>query len=93
MTTPRRMTKRQAGSVTCDGGTLTVIDKSAIVSVRVEVSCNRCGKITMVDVMPAAIICIDQATRGALTLPAGDYHAVVNVGHSGQVLSAQLVRD
>lgn len=90
---PRRMTKRQAGSVTCDGGPLTVIDQAAIKARRVECSCHRCGKLTVIDITPAVKMAIDEAARGALALPAGDYYAVVNIGHSGQVLSAQLVRD
>ncbi len=93
MATPRRMTKRQAGSVICDGQPLTVIDQAAIGARRVECSCRRCGKITVIDVTPSVRMAIDEAARGGLSLPAGDYHAVVNIGHSGQVLSAQLVRD
>lgn len=92
-TKARRMSKRQAGSVICDGGPLTVIDRAAIGARRVECSCHRCGKITVIDVTPAVKMAIDEAARGALSLPAGDYRAVVNIGHSGQVLSAQLVSD
>ena len=47
----------------------------------------------MIDATPVVRIAIEEATRGALDLPAGDYHAVVNIGHSGAILSAQLVRD
>lgn len=90
--TPRRMTKRQAGSVICDGGPLTVIDEAAIAPRRIELRCQ-CNRQHMIDATPAVRIAIEEATRGALDLPAGDYHAVVNIGHSGAILSAQLVRD
>ena len=92
-TKTRKLAKQAAGSVTCDGGPLTVIDQAAITARRVECSCHRCGKLTMIDLTPAVRMAIDEAARGALSLPAGDYHAVVNIGHSGQVLSAQLVKD
>jgi hypothetical protein len=47
----------------------------------------------MIDVTPAVRIAIDEATRGALILPAGDWRAVVNVGYTGAELSAQLIKD
>ena len=40
---PRRMTKRQAGSVICDGQPLTVIDQSAITPRRVELRASATG--------------------------------------------------
>lgn len=92
-TKTRKLAKQAAGSVTSDGGPLTVIDLAAITARRVECSCHRCGKVREIDVTPAVRMAIDEATRGALGLPAGDYHAVVNVGYDGAVLSAQLVRD
>lgn len=88
----RRMSKRPAGSVTCDGGTLTVIDESQIGARRVDLRCQ-CGRRHTIDATPAVKIAIEHATVGALSLPAGEYRAVVNIGHSGQVLSAQLVKD
>ena len=49
---PRRMTKRQAGSVICDGQPLTVIDEAAITPRRVELRCQ-CDRRHMIDVTPA----------------------------------------
>ena len=92
MTNPRRMAKRQVGSVTCDGGPLTVIDEAAIRPRRVEVRCQ-CDRQLMIDVTPAVKMAINEATVGAFQLPAGDYHAVVNIGYGGAVLSAQLLLD
>lgn len=89
---PRRMTKRAVGSVTCSGEQLTVIDAAAIAPRRVEVHCP-CNRRHVVDVTPAVRIAIDEAVRGVLDLPAGDYRVVVNIGHSGAVLSAQLLLD
>ena len=91
-TKPRRLSKRLAGSVTCDGQLLTVIDESAITARRVELHCQ-CDRRHMIDVTPAVRIAIDEATRGALSLPEGDWRAVVNIGHTGTVLSAQLLKD
>ena len=91
-TKTRKLAKQAAGSVICDGQPLTVIDQAAITARRVECSCHRCGKLTMIDVTPAVRMAIDEATRGALALPAGEYRAVVNVGYDGAVLSAQLVK-
>lgn len=89
---PRRMTKRQAGSVICDGQSLTVIDLGAVTTRRIELRCQ-CDRRHMIDVTPAVRIAIDEATRGALILPAGDWRAVVNVGYTGAELSAQLIKD
>ena len=48
----------------------------------------------MIDVTPASEEWqLDEAARGALSLPPGDYRAVVNIGHSGAALSAQLLKD
>ena len=91
-TKPRRMTKQPAGSVTCDGGALTVIDESAITPRRMELRCQ-CNRQHMIDVTPAVRIAIDEATRGGLALPEGDWRVVVNIGHSGAILSAQLLKD
>lgn len=92
-TTNRKLSKQQAGSVICDGQPLTVIDQAAIGARRVECSCHRCGKVTVIDITPAVKMAIEGAARGALDLPQGDWRAVVNVGYDGAVLSAQLVRD
>ena len=87
---PRKMTKQAAGFVTCNGGALTVIDESAITTRRVVVRCQ-CNRQLMIDVTPAIKMAIDEVTRGGLTLPEGDWRVVVNLGHSGVVLSAQLL--
>lgn len=92
-TKPRKLSKRQAGSVICDGQPLRVIDESAITPRRVECSCKRCGKLTTIDVMPAVLMAIGEATRGALALPKGAYHVTLNIGYDGAVLSAQLLTD
>ena len=47
----------------------------------------------MIDVTPAVRMAIDEATRGALALPQGDYAQWSTFGYDGAVLSAQLVRD
>ena len=91
-TTNRKLSKQPAGSVICDGQTLTVIDQAAITARRVEVSCHRCGKVTAVDVTPAVKLAIEGAARGVLALPEGDYQVSLIVGYDGAVLSAQLVR-
>ena len=88
---PRRMTKRQAGSVICDGQPLTVIDESAITPRRVELRCQ-CDRRHMIDVTPAVRMAIDDVTRGALALPQGDWRVTLNIGYDGAVLSAQLIR-
>ena len=90
MATVRKMTKQQAGSVICDGGPLTVIDQAAIGARRVECSCKRCGKITVIDVTPAVKMAIDEAARGAFQMPAGDYEALIVTGHAGTFLSGVL---
>lgn len=91
-TKPRKLAKQQAGSVICDGQPLTVIDKAAITARRVECSCSRCGKQTVIDVTPAVKLAIEEAARGALELPEGDWRVTLNIGYDGAVLSAQLVR-
>ncbi len=91
-TTPRRLAKQQAGSVSCNGQPLTVIDRAAIGARRVECSCHRCGKVTVIDITPAVKIAIDEAARGVLSLPEGDYRVTLNIGYDGAVLSAQLTR-
>ena len=89
--TPRRMTKRQAGSVTCDGGPLTVIDEDAITPKRIEVTCDcGCKQKRVIDVTPAVKMAIEEATRGAFQMPAGDYEALIVTGHAGTFLSGVL---
>ena len=92
-TKPRKLTKQAAGSVSCDGQPLTVLDESAIGARRVECSCSRCGKRTVLDVTPAVKLAIDEAARGALALPEGDWRVTLNIGYDGAVLSAQRVKD
>ena len=91
-TKTRKLAKQAAGSVICDGQPLTVIDQAAIGARRVEVSCKRCGQVREIDVTPAVRIAIDEATRGVLGLPEGDWRVTLNFGYDGAVLSAQLVR-
>ena len=91
-TKTRKLSKQQAGSVICDGQPLTVIDKAAIGARRVECSCHRCGKVTMIDLTPAVKLAIEEAARGALALPQGDWRVTLNFGYDGAVLSAQLIR-
>ena len=91
-TTNRKLSKQPAGSVICDGGTLTVIDQAAITARRVEVSCKRCGQVREIDITPAVKKAIGDAARGVLALPEGDYQVSLIVGYDGAVLSAQLVR-
>ena len=88
----RKLSKQQAGSVICDGQPLTVIDQAAIGARRVECSCHRCGKVTVIDITPAVKMAIEGAARGALALPQGDYQVSLNIGYDGAVLSAQLVK-
>ena len=88
----RKLSKQQAGSVICDGQPLTVIDQAAIGARRVECSCHRCGKVTMIDLTPAVKLAIEEAARGALALPQGDWRVTLNFGYDGAVLSAQLIR-
>ena len=90
-TKTRKLAKQAAGSVICDGQPLTVIDQAAITARRVEVSCHRCGKIREIDITPAVRMAIDEAARGVLSLPEGDWRVNLNIGHDGAVLSAQLV--
>ena len=90
-TNPRRMSKQAAGSVTCDGQPLTVIDESAITPRRVELRCQ-CDRRHMIDLTPAVRMAIDEVTRGALSLPEGDWRVTLNIGYDGAVLSAQLIR-
>lgn len=92
MATKRRLTKQPAGSVTCDGQVLTVIDEAALGARRIAVACQ-CGRRHMIDAAPAVQGAIDAATVGALALPSGEYRAIANVGYNGRVLSIQLVRD
>ena len=91
-TKTRKLSKQQAGSVICDGQPLTVIDQAAIGARRVECSCHRCGKVTMIDLTPAVKLAIEEAARGALALPQGDWRVTLNFGYDGAVLSAQLIR-
>lgn len=90
--TTRKLSKQQAGSVICDGAPLTVIDQAAIGARRVEVSCQRCGKVREIDITPSVKLAIDEAERGVLALPEGDYQVSLIVGYDGAVLSAQLVK-
>lgn len=90
-TNPRKMSKQAAGSVTCDGQPLTVIDESAITPRRVELRCQ-CDRRHMIDLTPAVRMAIDEVTRGALSLPEGDWRVTLNIGYDGAVLSAQLIR-
>ena len=89
MAAKRRMTKQAAGSLTCDGAPLTVIDEAAITTRRVELRCQ-CDRRHMIDVTPAVRIAIDEATVGAFQLPAGDYEALVVYGHAGTFISGVL---
>ena len=91
-TKTRKLAKQAAGSVICDGQPLTVIDRAAITARRVEVSCHRCGKVTVIDLTPAVRLAIEEAARGALSLPQGDWRVTLNIGYDGAVLSAQLIR-
>ena len=90
-TTNRKLSKQPAGSVICDGGTLTVIDQAAITARRVELACQ-CGRRHMIDATPAVKMAIENATRGALDLPAGDYDAMIVTGHAGTFLSGVLLK-
>lgn len=90
-TKPRRLSKRQVGSVICDGAPLTVIDESAITPKRIEVTCDcGCQRKRVIDVTPAVRTAIEEAARGAMDLPAGDYQALVVFGHAGTFLSGVL---
>lgn len=91
-TKTRKLAKQAAGSVICDGQTLTVIDEAAITARRVEVSCKRCGQVREIDITPAVKKAIEGAARGVLVLPEGDYQVSLIVGYDGAVLSAQLVK-
>jgi hypothetical protein len=66
-----------------------VIDAAAITTRRVEVRC-KCGKQHVIDVTPAVRLAIEEAARGAMELPAGDYQALVVFGHAGTFLSGVL---
>ena len=68
-----------------------MVDESAITPRRVELRCQ-CDRRHVIDVTPAVKIAIDEAARGALSLPEGDWRVTLNIGYDGAVLSAQLIR-
>ena len=100
--TPRRMTKRPAGSLSSDGDRSTVIDakrlpRRFIVEVRTpyrtECECGRevCGTARkQIDIAPQIMQAVDEAVVGAFELPAGSYEALVVCGHAGTFLSGVL---
>ena len=100
--TPRRMTKRPAGSLTCDGDTSTVIDakrlpRRFIVEVRTpyraECECGRevCGTARkQIDIAPQIMQAVDEAVVGAFELPQGSYEAMVVLGHRGDFISGVM---
>lgn len=85
----RRMSKQRAGSVTSDGGPLTVIDEAAITPKRIEVKCQ-CGRRHEFDVTRAVKLAIDESAVGGFEFPAGNYEALVMIGHAGTFVSGML---
>lgn len=90
-TTKRKMHKQPAGSVSCDGQPLTVIDAAAIRPKQVALRCQ-CGKAHRLDITQAVQQAIASVAVGALCLPDGDWRIVLNIGYTGAVLSAQVLR-
>ncbi len=101
-TSPRRMTKQQAGSVTCDGDVSTVIDTKRLprrlvletrIPYRSECQCGRelCGEVkAKIDIAPHIQRAVDDAVVGAFQLPAGSYEAQIVLGYRGDFVSGAM---
>lgn len=101
-TSPRRLSKQAAGSLTCDGDMSIVIAESRlprrlVVEVRTpfrtECQCGRevCGTARKeIDIAPQVQQAVFEAIVGAFQLPTGSYEAMIVTGHAGTFLSGVL---
>lgn len=106
MTSKRRMIKASTGSFGSDGDVSTVIDakqlpQQRLVEVRVpyQVRCGcGCGRMvsgearSIIDIAPAILEAVDNATTGEFSVPAGSYEAQVVSGYRNDFLSGVLRR-
>ena len=102
MATVRRMTKRQAGSVSCDGDVSTVIDgkrlpRRLVIVVRTpyraqcEYGHEVCGTVRKeIDIAPQIKQAVEESIVGAFQLPAGSYEAMIVEGYRGDFISGVM---
>lgn len=101
MTTKRRMSRRTAGSVICDGDTVTAIDTKQlparlVIELRIPYRhvCYDCGreqpgeargKLDIAEDIQQAVM---NAVIGAFQLPAGSYQVELVLGYRGDYFSS-----